>query len=229
MVQSFVGDLVLFMPPLDPWLWPWVRDLSPGKKQGSRTCLVWPFWLSGCSACAGVPHSAAAQNSECLIWATRFVGLDVEVWWYLRSPWLSLFRLVSLCPSSLGGRLCPVSFPCFLSGSSCSFQSTCLFPVQFPPFPNSCSDVFSSPASASGLGLACPTTPCGFVMSWCVFCSVCSGPQITGYFFSFIFCTSKCKSANGSWQCIKHQQIHNTEKLLCEIPFYFKCTNLLHS
>lgn len=26
--------------------------------------------------------------------------------------------------------------------------------------------------------------------------------------------------ASGSWQCMKHQQIHKPEKLLCEIPFF---------
>lgn len=80
--------------------------------------------------------------------------------WSVMGPQITIaeaVRLLSLCPSCSGGRLCPVSFPCFLSGSSCSFQSTCLFPVQFPPFPNSCSDMFSSPGLVSGLDLACPT------------------------------------------------------------------------
>lgn len=62
---------MLFIPFLDPWLQPSVRDLSPGKKEGFRTCLVWPFWVSGCRACAEVPRSAAAQNVH---WSHPFCG-----------------------------------------------------------------------------------------------------------------------------------------------------------
>lgn len=108
------------------------------------------------------------------------------LWWCLRSPQLSLS---GSCPSALPGweaDLCPVSFPCFLSGSSCSFQSTCLYPVQFPPFPNSCSDVYPALPWCQGWVWPVLPTPGAFVL-----CSVCCGPQITGYFLSFLFCTCK--------------------------------------
>lgn len=147
MLQSPGGDLVLFMPLLDAWLQPEL-GISPGKKQGVRTAL---FWGSGCTE-----HRMFDSSPH-------FVGLDVVV-----VPQVTIaesVRLLSLCPSWLGGRLCPVSFPCLLSGSSCSFQSTCLYPVQFPPFPNSCSDVSAALPWCQGWVWPVLPAPGAFVMS----------------------------------------------------------------
>lgn len=153
-LQSFGGDLMLFIPFLDPQLQLSVRDLSPGKKQGFRTCRVWPVgewvqWLCrGASFCCCTEHRMFDSSHQ-------FCGAGC---WCVMVLQVTIAESVRLLPFLLSWQtMCPVSFSCFLSGSSCSFQSTCLSPVQFPPFPNSYSDVFSSPALVSGLDLARPT------------------------------------------------------------------------